>query len=211
MRLILLGSPGAGKGTQAKFITEKFNIPQISTGDILRAAVKAESPLGLKVKKIMEEGSLVSDDIMIELVKERFAEPDCQNGFLLDGYPRTIPQAESLAANNINLDSVIEINVTDDEVIKRLSGRRVHLASGRVYHIDFNPPKVAGVDDVTGEALTHRDDDKEDTIKKRLQIYHDQTQPLVSFYKNLENGPKYFKVDGAKHVDEVTKDIVRAL
>ena len=184
MRLVLLGSPGAGKGTQAQFITARYQIPQISTGDILRSAVSAGTPLGKQVKKTMEEGQLVSDDIMIQLVKERIQQPDCQNGFLLDGYPRTIPQAESLLANNIELDWVIEIKVPDEELIKRLTGRRTHPASGRIYHLIYHPPKVDEKDDVTGEPLIQRSDDQEGTVRNRLTVYHEQTKPLINYYKN---------------------------
>ena len=185
MRVILLGAPGAGKGTQAQFICEKFAIPQISTGDMLRAAVKAGSELGLKVKEIMETGGLVSDEIIIDLVKERIQQDDCANGFLFDGFPRTIPQAEAMLEAGVDIDYVIEIDVADDEIVKRLSGRRVHPGSGRIYHILFNQPKVEGKDDETGEDLIQRADDEEETVRKRLAIYHDQTAPLVSFYKKL--------------------------
>ena len=186
MRVILLGAPGAGKGTQAQFICEQFAIPQISTGDMLRAAVKAGSELGLKVKEIMETGGLVSDEIIIDLVKERIQQDDCVNGFLFDGFPRTIPQAEALLEGGVEIDHVVEIDVADEEIVKRLSGRRVHPGSGRVYHLVYNPPKVEGKDDETGEELVQRPDDEEDTVRKRLAIYHDQTAPLVSFYKKLE-------------------------
>lgn len=185
MRIILLGAPGAGKGTQARFITEKFNIPQISTGDMLRAAVRAGTPLGLQAKEIMEQGKLVSDELIINLVKERIAEPDAKNGFLFDGFPRTIPQAEALCDAGIDIDYVVEIAVNDEEVIERISGRRVHESSGRVYHIKHNPPKVEGKDDVTGESLVQRKDDIEETVRKRLTEYHHSTEPLVSFYQNL--------------------------
>src|SRR5512135_3229604 len=182
MKLILLGAPGAGKGTQANYIKEKFGIPQISTGDMLRAAVKAGTPLGVAAKKIMDAGGLVSDDIIINLVKERIKEADCANGFLFDGFPRTIPQAQAMKDAGIPIDYVVEIDVDDGEIVKRMSGRRVHLASGRTYHVVFNPPKVAGRDDVTGEDLVQRDDDQEETVKKRLAVYHDQTKPLVDYY-----------------------------
>ena len=182
MRVILLGAPGAGKGTQAQFICEKFSIPQISTGDMLRAAVKAGSELGLKVKEIMETGGLVSDEIIIDLVKERIQSDDCANGFLFDGFPRTIPQAEAMIEAGVDIDYVVEIDVDDEEIVKRLSGRRVHPNSGRVYHVIYNPPVNEGKDDETGEDLIQRDDDQEDTVRKRLSIYHDQTAPLVSFY-----------------------------
>ncbi len=210
MRLMLLGCPGAGKGTQAKLITEKYQIPQISTGDMLRAAIAAGTPLGLKVKQIMEEGRLVSDDIMIELVKARIQDADCVNGFLLDGFPRTIPQADALNENNIHFDYIIQISVPDDELIKRLCGRRVHLASGRVYHTIFNPPKVAGKDDITGEPLIHRTDDHEETIANRLAVYHKQTEPLIEYYRN-DKGPVYVKVDGTGSVEEVSRRIFSAL
>jgi adenylate kinase len=208
MRLILLGAPGAGKGTQAQFICEKYNIPQISTGDMLRAAVKAGTPLGLEAKKIMDEGGLVSDDIILGLVKERIAEDDCKNGFLFDGFPRTIPQAESLKEQGVPLDYVVEINVDDEEIIKRMSGRRVHLASGRTYHVIYNPPKVEGKDDETGEDLIQREDDNEETVRKRLDVYHSQTKPLVEFYSSWAASgdaaaPKYARVEGTgKSVDE---------
>ena len=179
MRLILLGGPGAGKGTQATFLTEKYNIPQISTGDMLRAAVKSGSALGLEAKKIMDAGGLVSDDIIIGLVKDRVAESDCEKGYLLDGFPRTIPQADALKSNNILIDYVVEISVDDAEIVKRMSGRRAHLASGRTYHTVYNPPKVEGIDDVTGEPLVQRDDDQEETVLNRLGIYHKQTEPLI--------------------------------
>lgn len=217
MRLILLGAPGAGKGTQAQYICEKYNIPQISTGDMLRAAVKAGTPLGLEAKKIMDEGGLVSDDIILGLVKERIAEDDCKNGFLFDGFPRTIPQAEALKADGVKLDYVVEIDVDDEEIIKRMSGRRVHPGSGRTYHVIFNPPKEDGKDDVTGEDLIQRDDDNEETVRKRLDVYHSQTAPLVDFYsKWAESGeadaPKYVKVTGTgKSVDENREAVFAAL
>jgi adenylate kinase len=215
MRLILLGAPGAGKGTQAQFICEKFAIPQISTGDMLRAAVKAGTPLGLEAKKIMDEGGLVSDSIILGLVKERIAEDDCKNGFLFDGFPRTIPQAESLKKDGVVLDYVVEIDVNDDEIIKRMSGRRVHPGSGRTYHTIFNPPKVDGKDDVTGEDLIQRADDNEETVRKRLDVYHSQTKPLVEFYSSWASSgeagaPKYACVEGTgKSVDE-NRDAVLA-
>jgi len=214
MRVILLGAPGAGKGTQAKFITEKFGIPQISTGDMLRAAVKAGTELGLKAKEVMANGGLVSDDLIIALVKERIAQPDCTNGFLFDGFPRTIPQAEALVSAGVVLDYVVEINVADEEIVNRIAGRRVHENSGRVYHTVFNPPKVEGKDDVTGEALVHRADDTEETVRKRLKVYHDQTEPLVSFYVNLsaEQGkPKYARIEGVGTVEGITHKVVAAL
>ncbi len=215
MRLILLGAPGAGKGTQAQFICDKYNIPQISTGDMLRAAVKAGTPLGLEAKKVMDAGGLVSDDIILGLVKERITEDDCANGFLFDGFPRTIPQAEALKEQGVPLDYVVEINVDDEEIIKRMSGRRVHLASGRTYHTIFNPPKVEGKDDETGEDLIQREDDNEETVRKRLDVYHSQTKPLVEFYSSWAasgeaDAPKYARVEGTgKSVDE-NRDAVLA-
>ena len=214
MRVILLGAPGAGKGTQARFITEKFGIPQISTGDMLRAAVKAESPLGLKVKGVMESGGLVSDDIIIDLIKERITADDCVNGFLFDGFPRTIPQAEALKAAGVKIDHVLEIAVEDEEIVSRIAGRRVHPASGRVYHTEHNPPKVEGIDDETGEALIQREDDKEETVRHRLSIYHAQTKPLVDFYQQLaavEGTPKYSQVAGVGSVAEITEKVLSAL
>jgi len=216
MRLILLGGPGAGKGTQATYVCEKFNIPQISTGDMLRAAVKAGTPLGLEAKKIMDAGGLVSDEIILGLVKERLNEPDCANGYLLDGFPRTIPQAEGMKANGISVEHVVEIDVDDNEIIKRMSGRRAHLASGRTYHVIFNPPKVEGKDDVTGEDLVQRDDDQEDTVRKRLDVYHEQTEPLINFYSSWansgeDNAPKYAKINGIGKVDEIRDSIFSAL
>jgi adenylate kinase len=214
MRLVLLGCPGAGKGTQAKFITEKYKIPQISTGDTLRAAVNAGTPLGLQVKKTMDEGRLVSDDIMIQLVKDRLQQADCHNGFLLDGYPRTLPQANSLVENHITLDYVIQIKVPDEELIQRLSGRRTHPASGRVYHVLFNPPKIEGKDDITGEPLIQRVDDSEETIKNRLAVYHKQTEPLVNYYKEKSDQaymPHYIEIDGTGAMSDVTEKIFSAL
>lgn len=216
MRIILLGGPGAGKGTQANYIKEKFNIPQISTGDMLRAAVKAGTPLGIEAKKIMDAGGLVSDEIILGLVKERITQPDCKNGFLLDGFPRTIPQAEAVKAQGIKIDSVVEIDVADDEIIKRMSGRRVHPASGRTYHVIFNPPKSEGKDDVTGEALIQRDDDKEETVRKRLNVYHEQTEPLIDYYSKWaksgeNNAPKYIKVSGTGAVEAVRDTIFAKL
>lgn len=213
MRLILLGSPGAGKGTQATFIKEEFHIPQISTGDMLRAAINAGTPLGKQVKQTMDEGRLVSDDCMIQLVKERIQEPDCQNGFLLDGFPRTIPQAEALRQNNIRIDHVIEINVPDAELISRLSGRRVHPGSGRVYHLIYNPPHVEGQDDITGEPLVQRQDDHEDTIRNRLKVYHQQTEPLVNYYSQATgpDAPVFIRIDGTESVEEVKNKIFKAL
>ncbi len=215
MRVILLGPPGAGKGTQAQFIMDKFGIPQISTGDMLRAAVKAESPLGLEVKKVMESGGLVSDDIIIALVKERIQQADCANGFLFDGFPRTIPQAEALAAEGIEIDFVVQIAVDDSEIISRLSGRRVHEASGRVYHVDFNPPKEVDKDDVTGEPLIQRKDDSEETVRSRLKVYHQQTKPLVKFYQDLSNqstnGVKYVCIKGVGSVESIRDNIFTRL
>ena len=216
MRLILLGPPGAGKGTQAAYIMEKYNIPQISTGDMLRAAVKAGSELGRQAKSFMDSGGLVPDDVIIGLVKERIQENDCKNGFLFDGFPRTIPQADALREAGVEIDFVVEIDVDDEEIIKRLSGRRVHPDSGRTYHIDFNPPKTAGIDDVTGEPLIQRDDDKEDTIKKRLEVYHEQTELLVEYYstqaqKVSNTSPKYVKVSGVGSLDAIKEKIFDAL
>ena len=216
MRIILLGGPGAGKGTQANYIKEKYGIPQISTGDMLRAAVKAGTPLGLEAKKIMDAGGLVSDEIILGLVKDRIAQPDCSKGFLLDGFPRTIPQADGLKAQGVGIDAVVEIDVPDEEIIKRMSGRRVHLASGRTYHVMYNPPKVAGKDDVTGEDLIQRDDDQEETVRKRLNVYHEQTEPLVEYYSKWANSgqgdaPKYAKIAGIGSVDEIRDKIFAAL
>jgi adenylate kinase len=212
IRVILLGSPGAGKGTQAKFITLHYHIPQVATGDMLRAAVAAETPLGLQVKHIMTAGKLVSDDIMIKLVKERIQQPDCRNGFLFDGYPRTLPQAIALHSENIAIDAVIEINVSDEEIVRRLSGRRVHPASGRIYHLVNNSPRHEGKDDLTGEPLEQRDDDLEDTVRKRLQIYHEQTKPLIDYYRNWSASgdpvaPHYLQVDGHAAVQEIREKI----
>lgn len=216
MRLILLGAPGAGKGTQATFICQKYGIPQISTGDMLRAAVKAGTPLGLQAKAVMESGGLVSDDLIINLVKERIAQPDCANGFLFDGFPRTIPQADAMKAAGVRLDYVLEIDVPFDAIIERMSGRRSHPASGRTYHVKFNPPKVAGVDDVTGEALIQRDDDKVETVKKRLDVYSAQTRPLVDYYSSWAKAdpaaaPKYRAISGIGSVDEITSRAMQAL
>ncbi|MRR51083.1 MAG: adenylate kinase [Rhodocyclaceae bacterium] len=216
MRLILLGPPGAGKGTQAGFITERFSIPQISTGDMLRAAVKAGSTLGVEAKKIMDAGGLVSDDIIIGLVKERLQQPDCANGYLLDGFPRTIPQAEALRAAGIGVEFVLEIDVEDEEIITRMSGRRVHPGSGRTYHVRFNPPKVEGIDDVTGEPLIQRDDDKETTVMKRLQVYRSQTLPLVDYFQKWAAtrdpaAPKYRRVEGIGSVDNIRMKVFAAL
>jgi len=193
MRIILLGAPGAGKGTQAEYLREIYAIPQISTGDMLRAAVKAGSPLGRQVKSVMESGGLVTDDIIIALIKDRITQPDCAKGFLFDGFPRTIPQAQALVDAGVDIDVVLEIDVPDSEIVRRLSGRRVHPGSGRIYHIENKPPKVAGVDDVTGEALIQREDDKEETVRKRLAVYHSQTKPLVNFYKKAASEKKYLR------------------
>lgn len=213
MRLILLGAPGAGKGTQAQFICEKFSIPQISTGDMLRAAIKNETPLGLQVKDVMASGGLVSDDIIIAIVKERIQQADCQHGFLFDGFPRTIPQAQAMIDAGVELDAVLEIDVKDEEIIQRLSGRRVHAASGRIYHTIYNPPKEAGLDDVTQEPLIQREDDKEETVRNRLAVYHEQTEPLVGFYKNLNmaNTPKYLYVPGIGSVEDIKTAVFKAL
>lgn len=216
MKLILLGAPGAGKGTQAAFITQKYGIPQISTGDMLRAAVKAGTPLGLQAKGVMESGGLVSDELIIDLVKERIAQPDCVNGFLFDGFPRTIPQAEAMKQAGVQLDYVLEIDVPFDAIIERMSGRRSHPASGRTYHVKFNPPKAEGRDDLTGEPLVQRDDDKEETVRKRLQVYNDQTRPLVSYYsewagKEPSAAPKYRKISGTGSVEEITARALQAL
>ena len=216
MRLILLGAPGAGKGTQAAFITEKFGIPQISTGDMLRAAIKAEARLGLEAKKFMDAGALVPDDVIIGLVKERIKQSDAAKGFLFDGFPRTIPQADAMKSAGVRLDSVIEIDVDDAEIVKRMSGRRVHPASGRTYHLIFNPPKVPGKDDVTGEELVQRADDKEDTVKKRLEVYHSQTKPLVAYYSNwaksgVPGAPKYVNVAGIGSMESIRDRIFAAL
>jgi adenylate kinase len=220
MRLILLGAPGAGKGTQAQFICEKYAIPQISTGDMLRAAVKAGTELGIAAKKIMDSGGLVSDDIIIGLVKDRLTQPDCSKGYLFDGFPRTIPQAQAMKDAGVPIDFVLEIDVPFDAIIDRMSGRRVHPASGRSYHIKFNPPKAEGKDDVTGEALIQRDDDKEETVRKRLQVYNDQTRPLVEYYSNWAaqansadkvKAPAYRKISGTGSVDDITASIFAML
>ena len=216
MRLILLGAPGAGKGTQATFICRKYGIPQISTGDMLRAAVKAGTPLGLQAKKVMDAGGLVSDDLIINLVKERISQSDCADGFLFDGFPRTIPQADAMKAAGVKLDYVLEIDVPFDAIIERMSGRRSHPASGRTYHTKFNPPKVEGLDDVTGEPLVQRDDDKEETVKKRLEVYSAQTRPLVDYYANWakaepQAAPKYRAISGTGSVEEITTRALAAL
>jgi adenylate kinase len=216
MRLILLGAPGAGKGTQAVAITRKYGIPQISTGEMLRAAVRAGTPLGMEAKKFMDAGQLVPDAVIIGLVKDRIAQPDCAHGFLFDGFPRTIPQADAMKQAGVDLDYVVEIDVDDAEIVRRLSGRRVHPASGRTYHVQFQPPKVAGKDDVTGEDLIQRDDDKEETVRKRLEVYHSQTRPLVEYYSRWAasgdaRAPKYRKVAGTGSVDEIGSRIFAAL
>ncbi|MGD9869875.1 MAG: adenylate kinase [Thauera sp.] len=216
MRLILLGPPGAGKGTQANFIKEKFGIPQISTGDMLRAAVKAGTPLGLEAKKVMDAGGLVSDDIIIGLVKDRLQQDDCKSGYMFDGFPRTIPQADAMKDAGVPIDFVLEIDVPDAEIIERMSGRRAHLASGRTYHVKYNPPKVEGKDDVTGEDLVQRDDDKEETVKKRLDVYHSQTKPLVEYYSTWAasgdaKAPKVRKISGLGAVDAITANAFAAL
>jgi adenylate kinase len=216
MKLILLGGPGAGKGTQAGFITARYGIPQISTGDMLRAAVKAGTPVGLAAKKVMDAGQLVPDDIIIALVKDRIREPDCAKGFLFDGFPRTIPQAEAMRQAEVQIDRVVEIDVADDEIIRRMSGRRVHLASGRTYHVVFNPPKVPGKDDATGEDLIQRDDDREETVRKRLEVYHAQTEPLVEFYAQWaatgdKRAPRCVKVSGIGSVEQIRDRVFAAL
>jgi adenylate kinase len=213
MRIILLGPPGAGKGTQAQYIMQRYGIPQIATGDMLRAAVKAGTELGLKAKAVMDAGALVSDDIIIGLVKERIAQPDCAKGFLFDGFPRTIPQAEALVSAGVSLDHVVEIAVDDEDIVGRMSGRRMHEASGRVYHIVNNPPKREGLDDVTGEPLVQRADDSEETVRKRLQVYHEQTKPLVAFYSAMtgEGAPAYHRIDGIGAVESVRDKIFAAL
>ncbi len=216
MRLILLGGPGAGKGTQATNITEKYGIPQISTGDMLRAAVKAGTKMGLEAKKYMDSGGLVPDEVIIGLVKDRIQEDDCKNGFLFDGFPRTIPQADAMKDAGVPIDAVVEIDVPDEEIIKRMSGRRAHLASGRTYHIEFNPPKEEGKDDVTGEPLVQRDDDKEETVRKRLEVYHDQTEPLIGYYKKwseskADDAPAYVYIKGVGNMDEIRDAIFAGL
>lgn len=213
MRLILLGAPGAGKGTQAQYICEKYGIPQISTGDMLRAAVKAQTELGVQAKKVMDAGGLVSDDIIIGLVKERINEADCANGFLFDGFPRTIPQAQAMVDAGVAIDHVVEIAVADEEIVTRLSGRRVHPGSGRVYHVQYNPPKSEGVDDETGEALVQRDDDTEETVRKRLQVYSEQTSPLIDFYQNMVGNdvPGYHRVEGVGGVEDIRDKVFASL
>jgi len=216
MRLILLGGPGAGKGTQAGYLTERYTIPQISTGDMLRAAVKAQTPLGIEAKKVMDAGDLVSDEIIIGLVKERIRQPDCENGFLFDGFPRTIAQADALKEANVSLDAVVEIDVAHDEIIKRMSGRRIHEASGRSYHVIYNPPRVAEKDDQTGEPLIQREDDKEETVKYRLSVYEEQTAPLKSYYQDWSNSgeagaPAYIKVHGVGSVEQIRDSLFSSL
>lgn len=214
MKIILLGAPGAGKGTQAQFLTKQYNIPQISTGDMLRAAIKAGTELGQQAKAFMDAGKLVTDEIIIGLVKERIQEPDCENGFLLDGFPRTVPQADALKAAGVAIDAVIEIDVPDSEIVNRMAGRRVHPGSGRTYHIRYNPPKVEGKDDETGEDLIQRDDDKAEVVLDRLKVYHEQTAPLVSYYQSeaaKDTSIKYIKVDGTQKIDDVEKAIVAEL
>jgi adenylate kinase len=216
MRLILLGGPGAGKGTQANYIKDRFRIPQISTGDMLRAAVKAGTALGREAKSHMDAGKLVPDEVIIGLVEERIEESDCEKGFLFDGFPRTIPQADAMKEAGVPIDAVVDIDVPDDEIIKRLSGRRAHLASGRTYHVVFNPPKEAGKDDVTGEPLVQRDDDEEETVRKRLEVYHDQTEPLIGYYRKWESSgetdaPRYIKIQGVGGVDQIRDQIFASL
>ena len=216
MRLILLGAPGAGKGTQATFICQKYSIPQISTGDMLRAAVKAGTPLGLQAKKVMDAGGLVSDDLIINLVKERITQADCTKGFLFDGFPRTIPQADAMKAAGVKIDYVLEIDVPFEAIIERMSGRRSHAASGRTYHVKYNPPKTSGMDDVTGEPLIQREDDKEETVRKRLEVYSTQTRPLVDYYanwaqKNAAVAPQYRAISGIGGVDDITARVFKAL
>ncbi|RUO78760.1 adenylate kinase [Idiomarina tyrosinivorans] len=209
MRIILLGAPGAGKGTQAQFLMKTFGIPQISTGDMLRAAIQSGSELGQKAKKVMDAGQLVSDDIIIALVKERIAEPDCQNGFLLDGFPRTIPQADAMHEAGIDVDHVIEFNVPDEVIVKRMSGRRVHPGSGRVYHVEHNPPQQDGKDDVTGEELVIRPDDQEQTVRKRLAVYHEQTEPLLAYYRDKAEttATEYHQIDGTQNVEAISREL----
>jgi adenylate kinase len=216
VRIILLGGPGAGKGTQANYIKEHYGIPQISTGDMLRAAVKEGTPLGMEAKKIMDAGGLVSDEIILGLVKDRIAQPDCASGFLFDGFPRTLAQAEALKNDGVTIDSVVEIDVDDEEIIRRMSGRRVHPASGRTYHVVFNPPKEEGKDDATGEPLVQRDDDREETVRQRLKVYHDQTEPLIHYYSEWAAGgegaaPRYIKIAGIGKVEEIRDRIFEAL
>ena len=211
MRIILLGSPGSGKVTQAQFITEKYSIPQISTGDMLRAAVRDGTPLGIEAKKVMDLGGLVSDDLILGLIKERITQSDCANGFLLDGFPRTIAQAQGLGNMGVKIDNVIEINVADEEIVTRIEGRRVHLQSGRSYHIKFNAPKVDGIDDITGEPLIQRDDDREETVRKRLAVYHEQTKPLVGYYSDPQQQVKFSSISGVGTVEEITDKVFSIL
>ena len=213
MRMILLGAPGAGKGTQAQFITEKYGIPQISTGDMLRAAVKAKTELGLQAKKVMDAGGLVSDEVIIGLVKQRITEADCANGFLFDGFPRTIPQAEAMVEAGVAIDNVVEIAVEDEEIVARLSGRRVHPGSGRIYHVRYNPPQQEGVDDETGEPLVQRDDDTEETVRRRLKIYYNQTSPLIDFYQSMpgEKAPGYHRIEGVGSVEDIRERVFKSL
>ena len=213
MRLILLGAPGAGKGTQAQFICEGFSIPQISTGDMLRSAVKAKTDLGLQAKAVMDSGGLISDEVIIGLVKDRITKSDCANGFLFDGFPRTIPQAQAMVDSGVVIDHVVEIAVEDAEIVARLSGRRVHPGSGRVYHVDYNPPQTEGVDDDTGDSLVQRDDDSEKTVRKRLKIYHDQTSPLINFYQNMkgELAPQYHRIEGQGSVEDIRQALLLSL
>jgi adenylate kinase len=215
MRLLLLGGPGAGKGTQAQYISKQFSIPQISTGDMLRAAVKSGSALGMEARKVMDSGHLVSDNIIMGLIRERIREPDCENGYLLDGFPRTLAQAETMKKEHIDIDFVVEIEVPDEEIIKRMGGRRAHLPSGRTYHILFNPPKIADVDDITGEPLTQRVDDEEDTVRERLAVYHKQTEPLTAYYSQLasadSNAPRYVKIEGVGGVEDIRDRIFASL
>jgi len=216
MKILLLGPPGAGKGTQANVLMHEFGIPQISTGDMLRAAVKSGSPLGKELKQVMDAGELVSDDLILELVKERVSQEDCRNGYLFDGFPRTIAQAEGMKQNGIDVEYVIELQVDDEEIIKRMSGRRIHPGSGRTYHVEFNPPRQEGKDDVTGEPLVQRDDDKEATVRKRLQVYHEQTSPLIEYYskwaeKQDKNAPEYIPIKGSGDVQAISRTIIEAL
>ena len=216
MKIILLGPPGAGKGTQANFIKKQFNIPQISTGDMLRAAVKAGTPLGLEAKKVMDAGDLVSDDLILKLVKDRVSEDDCREGYLFDGFPRTIAQAEGMAKAGIDADFIVEIQADDEEIVKRMSGRRVHLASGRTYHIIFNPPRVADKDDETGEPLVQREDDREETVRNRLKVYHEQTSPLIEYFtrlsgQNRAGAPQYIRINGMRDINEIKESIIAGL
>lgn len=216
VKIILLGPPGAGKGTQAQVLKERFNIPQISTGEILRAEIKAQSDLGLKLKTIVDSGALVSDDIIIEIVKKKIASPECKNGFLFDGFPRTLPQAEAIKGAGIKIDHVVEITVPDQDIIRRMTGRRVHLASGRTYHLEHNPPKKAGLDDQTHEPLVQREDDKEETVKKRLEVYHQQTKPLVEYYEKWSQtgdakAPKYHRIAGVGEISKITENLIKKL